>query len=410
MFTQHCIYNDRFVQTTAIGTAINHVARLVVASAVCWGALAHASEARRPAPQPPAPPVLPGQTDEDDWGAQAMNRSGPRVQPGSIVIYEDGSVYAGDGASRKLIGKAGLVHEGRGNQREAHWSYEDITRRAPSTLDSLQFGYKQRKLDEVQKPSTVSRFLPGGQTHTESATEREVPAIAPNSVRKAPLKKFPPKSTGMKLTLLPAETLTTRLPELVAELTDAGGTDPENAIAAYSAIIDNTAQPLEVRQEARKARGAASLVRGTKSDINNALIDLKAAGLPGIQLTIRAASAEMKVVTEVTGWLRQNQSVLVTQIQGDWLWVASVDGSDKVKGYITMEAVLAQAAQPQQQVTVMTPQQQQEQWYQQQWYQQQQNQQYNHQQSGSGPKSIWETPEWETPAQIREGRRNGTLK
>jgi hypothetical protein len=119
--------------------------------------------------------------------------------------------------------------------------------------------------------------------------------------------------------------------------------DHENAIRACTAIIDNASLANEIRSEARKCRGAAYLARGGKTDIDRALIDQLAAGLPGVQMTVRAASADLKVVNDVKGKVKKNQTLLVTKISGDWLWVNSVDGSDRLQGYLPKDVVLEQA-------------------------------------------------------------------
>jgi hypothetical protein len=177
--------------------------------------------------------------------------------------------------------------------------------------------------------------------------------------------------------------------------------DHENAIRAYTAIIDDTSLDNEVRREARKSRGSAYIARGEKADLDKALIDQQAAGLPGIQLTIRTPANVMGYPDKVLGTIRQNQSVLVTKIvDGHWLWVASVDGSDAVKGYVATSAVVAQ---PVVAVTTVSGPASQN-------FNQQNFNQQNFNQRGSGPKSIWQTPKWESLREIRDGRRNGTLK
>jgi hypothetical protein len=55
----------------------------------------------------------------------------------------------------------------------------------------------------------------------------------------------------------------------------------------------------------------------------------------------------LKIENEIKGKVKQNQSVIVSKINGDWLWVNSVDGSDKLQGYITKNSVLAQPAKSQ---------------------------------------------------------------
>lgn len=189
--------------------------------------------------------------------------------------------------------------------------------------------------------------------------------------------------------------------------------DYENAILAYTAIIDDTAIDVELRREARKSRGAAYLARGGKNDINKALIDQQAAGLPGVRLTVRAPTADLKVSNSVSGRVRQNQSVLVTMVQGEWLWVAAVDGSDKVQGYLQASAVRAQPVEPVAEPVVQNRPQQQQQYN----YNNQQNTRtpYNNRQQTQNnrqgrPPSIWQTPEWERPRDIQRLRQQGRIR
>ena len=115
----------------------------------------------------------------------------------------------------------------------------------------------------------------------------------------------------------------------------------DHAIRAYSALMEDHSVDDSIIKEARKGRGAAYLSRGGKSDLDRALIDQLAAGLPGIQLTVLVESTELKIENEIKGKVKQNQSVIVSKINGDWLWVNSVDGSDKLQGYITKNSVLS---------------------------------------------------------------------
>lgn len=236
--------------------------------------------------------------------------------------------------------------------------------------------------------------------------------------------------------------------------------DHENAIQAYSAIIENKDLDADVIRIARKSRGMAYLGRGSKSDLGKALLDQQAAGLPGIRVTIKTPFADLKVNSGIVGRVLQNQSVLISVINGDWLWVEEIDGSDKVQGYITPAAVIVPPVTPvataKPAVTTSQPttypqgnslqngylqngysQNGQGGFAQNGGYQQggmrqngyQQNGRYQgnnggmqgnnggfqgnnggRQQGNSRPPSVWETPEWESPRQIREGRANGTLR
>lgn len=119
--------------------------------------------------------------------------------------------------------------------------------------------------------------------------------------------------------------------------------DYENAIIAYTAIIDDKSVDGSITKEARRGRGAAFLSRGQKGDFDKALIDHMAAGLPGIPFPVKAATAELKVNNDVKGKVKQGQIVIVSRIVGgEWFWVTSVDGSEKLKGYIQKSALFEQ--------------------------------------------------------------------
>jgi hypothetical protein len=179
--------------------------------------------------------------------------------------------------------------------------------------------------------------------------------------------------------------------------------DRDGAIAAYTLLLADTSIDDEVRSEALQKRGAAYVARSASGDLTKALTDHLAAGLPGMTLTVRAAAANLQSGPTVIGTLQKNQSVLVTKIENGWLWVEKVDGGNRTQGYLQPAAVLAQP--------VVTQQYVQTQQY------DQYSQDYDNTRSTNSrvnrngrPPSIWETPEWESPRQIREGRKNGTLR
>ena len=175
-------------------------------------------------------------------------------------------------------------------------------------------------------------------------------------VKEESIKEEPVKQESKKEVVIKEEpTKSVESPLLKQADTYLQDADFDNAIEAYTTIINDRSVDVAVVREARKGRGAAYLSRGGKSDIDKALIDQLAAGLPGIQLTVRVPTAELKVNGDVVkGKVKQNQSVIVSKVVGDWLWVNSVDGSDKLQGFIAKSAVLEQpAATP---VPVATPQ------------------------------------------------------
>ena len=114
-----------------------------------------------------------------------------------------------------------------------------------------------------------------------------------------------------------------------------------NAIVALSAIINDPAVTAEKRKQARMARGSAYLSRGHSSDLELAIIDHKAAGLPGIRVPVQVDSSPLKVSKATIGTVRRNQILLVTLSQGDWLWVHSVNDNETLQGYVKKSVVSA---------------------------------------------------------------------
>jgi len=116
----------------------------------------------------------------------------------------------------------------------------------------------------------------------------------------------------------------------------------DQAISAYDTII-----MLEPGNKAlHLKRGAAHLANGA---IDKAVIDYQLGGMP-VPLTVAAERATLRDGERVTGTVRQGQTLSVTRItrlgQSDWLWVASVDGSDAARGWVQKEAVTKKPAPP----------------------------------------------------------------
>lgn len=118
----------------------------------------------------------------------------------------------------------------------------------------------------------------------------------------------------------------------------------DNAIMAYTAILESSTLPTSARQKARKSRGAAYLGRGSKKDLNCAIIDQLAAGLDGIRVTVRTESADLQVGTKKSGHVSRGQVLRVTKAmehnQSDWFWVAAVNGDETLKGWVTSATVV----------------------------------------------------------------------
>jgi hypothetical protein len=200
--------------------------------------------------------------------------------------------------------------------------------------------------------------------------------------------------------------------------------DHANAIAAFSAVIDDTSLPIELRQKARKSRGAAYLGRGGETDIDKAIIDHMAAGLDGISLSVRAESAQLKAETTVLGTVKKGQVLTVSSANGNWLWVKSINGDETLQGWIDKSALIKKtttaavkntaARQTTTQVLSQTPSHVNSHQFQ---------PQMSHQLPAGGdsftrdyirrngrPPSIWETPGWESPAEIQRLRAQGLVR
>jgi len=199
----------------------------------------------------------------------------------------------------------------------------------------------------------------------------------------------------------------TRLLQLGDSLRSKGQID--QAIQVYDTVLQQDPN----NKVALQRRGAAYLARGREGDVDRALTDQKAAGLPGIKLSIRSTSSELKLGNTATGEVGKGEIVRVTQSNGNWLWVDSVDGNNSLKGWITKEAVIAKrvdAAKPKPSGYQRSSQ----------WTAPRPN---THQFRGSGdrfidnyiqkhgrPPSIWETPRWESLREIERLRNSGFLR
>ena len=118
----------------------------------------------------------------------------------------------------------------------------------------------------------------------------------------------------------------------------------ELAIEAFSSVIENQQLPLSLRNQARRGRGGALLSRLEGDDIKRAIVDYQAAGDEGIRLSVRADEASLKALSEIKGKVLKSQVVYVTQAQGKWLWVASVQDDRNRSGWIDRAALLRSPA------------------------------------------------------------------
>ena len=118
----------------------------------------------------------------------------------------------------------------------------------------------------------------------------------------------------------------------------------ELAIEAFSSVIENQQLPLSLRNQARRGRGGAYLSRLEGDDIKRAIVDYQAAGEEGIRLSVRADEASLKAQSEVRGKVLKSQVVYVTEANGKWLWVASVQDDRNRSGWIDRAALLRSPA------------------------------------------------------------------
>ena len=93
------------------------------------------------------------------------------------------------------------------------------------------------------------------------------------------------------------------------------------------------------RRAARLGRGSAYLAKGGKDNIQKALIDHKAAGHETVSLPVRSG-ANLMVSSNAVGAVKVNEVVQISMINGDWVWVASVNGNKGKRGYVKREAIL----------------------------------------------------------------------
>ncbi len=120
----------------------------------------------------------------------------------------------------------------------------------------------------------------------------------------------------------------------------------DNAISAFAAILEDPHLADDIRQKARKGRGAAYLGRGTRQDLEQAIIDYTAAGLPGITLTVHVDEADLKVEKANSGTVRRGQVLQITRSNGEWFWVAAVNGIEAKQGWIKVDAIIPSNTKP----------------------------------------------------------------
>jgi uncharacterized caspase-like protein len=110
----------------------------------------------------------------------------------------------------------------------------------------------------------------------------------------------------------------------------------EQAIEVYNTVLEQDPE----NKPGHQKRGSAYLAQ---NDLTKAMIDYKLGGLP-LPARVLPRHAELKLGTESRGTVSQGQTVYVTQANGDWLWVASVDGREGLRGWIRKDAIVGEPA------------------------------------------------------------------
>lgn len=191
---------------------------------------------------------------------------------------------------------------------------------------------------EAAKPIT-----PGNTTSVSQA-----PATSPNIAKLGPMVTTPapvPQSP-MARDATPVPTGATKGPApptthpLLAQAnTLFSKADYDKAIETYNSVIANGDLAAGVRRAARLGRGSSYLAKGGKNNILQALIDYKAAGHESISLPVRKA-ANLTIENTAAGSVREGEVVQISLINGEWLWVKSVNNNTGKRGYVKWEAVL----------------------------------------------------------------------
>lgn len=107
----------------------------------------------------------------------------------------------------------------------------------------------------------------------------------------------------------------------------------QEAIDAFTNVIkleDNK----DVLKLALKLRSSAYLSANASENISRALADSQAAGNKYLPVTVRRDKARLMIGTETVATLKVGQALEVSEVQGEFVAVMSVDGNDTITGWI----------------------------------------------------------------------------
>jgi hypothetical protein len=180
-----------------------------------------------------------------------------------------------------------------------------------------------------------------------SKPDVKLPPASPAGVSEKPLTSVAPKpSPPMKAAEVPppdSQAKSPAAPTTHPLLTQANAlfnrAEYDQAIAAYTSIIMNPDLSAAIRRSARLGRGSSYLAKGGKDNIQRALTDHKAAGHDVVSLPVRK-EAHLMVSANAVGAVKVKEVVQISMINGDWVWVASVNGNTSKRGYVKWEAIL----------------------------------------------------------------------
>jgi len=110
------------------------------------------------------------------------------------------------------------------------------------------------------------------------------------------------------------------------------GKYPE-AIDAFTNVI-KLEENKDVLKLALKLRSSAYLSANASENIARALADSQASGSKYLPVTVRRDKAKLMVGTETVATLKVGQALEVSEVQGDFVAVISVDGNDTITGWI----------------------------------------------------------------------------
>jgi hypothetical protein len=181
----------------------------------------------------------------------------------------------------------------------------------------------------------------------EGKPETKVPSASPPTLRETPLTaSVPQPSPPMKTADVPplesqakSPAAPTPHPLLMQANALFNRAEYDQAIAAYTSIIMSPDLSAATRRTARLGRGSSYLAKGGKDNIQRALTDHKAAGHDVVSLPVRK-EAHLMISANAVGSVKVKEVVQISMINGDWVWVASVNGNTNKRGYVKWEAVL----------------------------------------------------------------------